>query len=413
MFVNAKKEALGNVAVERWKTFQKVFDIEELKDIAFNNKLITKYMIMFEVQKKVANGLLNSFNSWKTEYEETCDLIDNLLGFKSNREGQSLADILNTKIQKTKTKTITSDPNEVTFRPIVWTAEEIFDKMELLMSAKEKNLKVFEENKEPLILIFIGHVDSGKSTISGQSLYLSGQVNELEIKKLKQEAEKLGRMGWWAAYIMDLNDEEKEKGKTVEMGRAYLETIQKRFTILDCPGHKNYINNMISGAAQADVACLIISARKGEFESGFQKSGQTREHAMLSRALGANMVVVCVNKMDTCNWSKERYDQIYDEVQPFLVESCRFEKTNIFWCAIEGLSGINIKDKVTCDEADWYKGKTLFETFDQLPKIKRSDNQMLRVPILSKVSISGDLEIFGKVESGIIKSGMECTIMPN
>lgn len=111
--------------------------------------------------------------------------------------------------------------------------------------AEEKGLKQFDMSKEPLVLIFIGHVDSGKSTISGQMMFLSGKVSDMEIQKLKQEAEKLGRAGWWAAYIMDLNEEEREKGKTVEIGRTSLTTEHKRFTILDCPGHKNYVQNMI------------------------------------------------------------------------------------------------------------------------------------------------------------------------
>lgn len=118
-------------------------------------------------------------------------------------------------------------------------------------------------------------------------LVLSGIISELEVQKLKAEADRLGRQGWWAAYVMDLNEEERDKGKTVEMGRANFVTEKKRFTILDCPGHKNYVQNMIQGAAQADVACLVVSARNGEFEAGFEKNGQTREHAMLARTLGA------------------------------------------------------------------------------------------------------------------------------
>ena len=136
-------------------------------------------------------------------------------------------------------------------------------------------------------------------------------------------------MSWWLAYLMDLNNEEREKGVTVEMGRATFETEKKRFTVLDCPGHKNYVQNMIEGAAQADVACLVVSARQGEFEAGFEKSGQTREHAMLARSLGAKNLIVCVNKMDTCGWSEERYNYIKENLQNFLSRSCGFEHHRI------------------------------------------------------------------------------------
>lgn len=149
-------------------------------------------------------------------------------------------------------------------------------------------------------------------------------------------------MGWWAAYIMDLNEEERSKGKTVEMGRATFVTEKRRFTVLDCPGHKNYVQNMIEGAAQADVACLVVSARAGEFESGFEKNGQTREHAMLSRTLGAHSIIVCINKMDTCDWSQERFQYIKENLDLFLVKNCGFESHRVFWVCVEGLSGINL-----------------------------------------------------------------------
>lgn len=215
--------------------------------------------------------------------------------------------------------------------------------------------------------MFIGHVDSGKSTICGNILYLSGKVNEVEVEKYKEEAKEKDRESWFMAYFMDINEEEKEKGITVEMGRASFETPKKRFTLLDCPGHRNYVQNMISGAAQADVANLVISAKVGEFESGFERDGQTREHAMLAKSLGARFLVVIINKMDTVNWSEDRFNYIKNSLETFLYTSCGFERSAVSWVAISGLTTINMKEKAAEDLMPWYKGKTLWETLDDLP----------------------------------------------
>ena len=135
--------------------------------------------------------------------------------------------------------------------------------------------------REHLNLVFIGHVDAGKSTFCGQILYRTGQVDARTIEKYEKEAKEKNRESWFLAFIMDTNEEERAKGKTVEVGRAHFESATKRYTILDAPGHKNYVPNMIAGACQADVGVLVISARKGEFETGFDRGGQTREHATL------------------------------------------------------------------------------------------------------------------------------------
>jgi len=147
------------------------------------------------------------------------------------------------------------------------------------ISKDQPDLIEVDTKREPVSMVFIGHVDAGKSTICGNMMYLNGVVDARTIEKYKAEAREKGRDSWWLAYVMDVSDEEKAKGKTVEVGRAQFDTATKKYTIFDAPGHKNYVPNMIMGAALADIGGLVISARKGEFEAGFEQEGQTREHA--------------------------------------------------------------------------------------------------------------------------------------
>ncbi|KAJ2324475.1 translation termination factor GTPase eRF3, partial [Coemansia sp. RSA 2681] len=171
----------------------------------------------------------------------------------------------------------------------------------------EEELMLDEHFKEHLNVIFIGHVDAGKSTLGGQILNVTGMVDKRTLEKYEREAKEAGRESWYLSWALDTNQEERAKGKTVECGRAYFETTKRRYTILDAPGHKNYVPHMLSGAAQADIGVLIISARKGEFETGFERGGQTREHAILAKTAGVRHLVVAINKMDdkTVEWSKE------------------------------------------------------------------------------------------------------------
>uniref|UniRef100_A0A915MN71 Tr-type G domain-containing protein n=1 Tax=Meloidogyne javanica TaxID=6303 RepID=A0A915MN71_MELJA len=167
-----------------------------------------------------------------------------------------------------------------------------------------------ESRKERVNIVFIGHVDAGKSTIGGQLMYLTGMVDKRTLEKYEKEAKEKGRESWYLSWALDTNEEEREKGKTVECGRAYFETEKKHFAILDAPGHKSFVPNMISGAAQADIA--VISARRGEFETGFDRGGQTREHAMLAKTIGVKHMIILVNKMDdpTVNWDVGRYNEL-------------------------------------------------------------------------------------------------------
>ncbi|TMW64404.1 hypothetical protein Poli38472_013026 [Pythium oligandrum] len=268
-----------------------------------------------------------------------------------------------------------------------------------------------EDPREHLNVVLIGHVDAGKSTLSGNILYLMDMVDKRTIERFEKEAKARNRDSWFLAYIMDTGEEERAKGKTVEVGRAQFDTENRRFTILDAPGHKNYVPNMIQGASQADVGILVISARKGEFETGFERGGQTREHAMLAKTLGINKLVVVINKMDEANWGQERYDECVNKLRPFL-RTCGFAvKRDVSFIPISGLMGDNIKTRLDKAKAPWYEGESLIETLDSLHIAGRDAEGALRVPILDRYQERGTVAM-GKVESGVLRTGQKVMLMP-
>ncbi|KAI3389227.1 hypothetical protein SNEBB_007776 [Seison nebaliae] len=264
---------------------------------------------------------------------------------------------------------------------------------------------------DTLNIIFCGHVDAGKSTISGQIMYLTGMVDKRTLEKYEREAREKNRESWYISWIVDTNIEEREKGKTVEVGRASFKTDKKQFIILDAPGHKSFVPNMIGGAAQADVAVLVVSARKGEFETGFDRGGQTREHAMLVKTAGAKHLIVLVNKMDdpTVKWDEERYLKIKKNLGQFL-KSCGFAKPKYIPCS--GLTGDYLKYPSIIPEAQWYKDECLITYLDELPSMKRSNDAALRIPIVDRYRDMGVI-VLGKVESGSVAVNDKILLMPN
>lgn len=259
-----------------------------------------------------------------------------------------------------------------------------------------------------LSIVFIGHVDAGKSTTSGQILLSTGQIDERLIEKYSKEAEDKKHSSWYLAYLMDSLEEERAKGKTVEVGRATFSTKVRRYTILDAPGHNNYIPNMILGVAQADIGILLISARKGEFEAGFEKNGQTREHAWLAKALGVRNLIVAINKMDdpTVNWDKIRYDSIVNSINTFLLT---IGYKNTIFLPISGLNGINIFNK---SNDKWYNGNSLLTILDNLPQLKNNQTKPLRIPILDRFKDMGIIAM-GKVEQGTLNCNQQYIIIPS
>ncbi|XP_065211051.1 eukaryotic peptide chain release factor GTP-binding subunit ERF3A isoform X2 [Planococcus citri] len=269
--------------------------------------------------------------------------------------------------------------------------------------------------KEHVNLVIIGHVDAGKSTIGGQIMALTGMVDKRTLEKYEREAKERSRESWYLSWALDTNQEEREKGKTVEVGRAYFETEKKHFTILDAPGHKSFVPNMIGGAAQADLAVLVISARKGEFETGFDRGGQTREHAMLAKTAGVQHLIVLINKMDdpTVLWSEERYQECHDKILPYLKKLGFNPAKDLSFMPVSGQTGLGLKDPLEPSVCPWWSGRPSFIQFiDQLPALNRRAEAPFVMPIIDKYRDMGTF-IMGKVEAGEAKKGQTLLVMPN
>lgn len=268
--------------------------------------------------------------------------------------------------------------------------------------------------KTHLNIIFTGHVDAGKSTMGGQLMYLCGAVDKRTMEKYEQEAKAAGRETWYLSWALDQNKEERAKGKTIEVGRAYFESDVRRYTILDAPGHKTFVPNMIQGAAQADVALLVLSARKGEFETGFERDGQTREHAMLLKNNGINKLIIVVNKMDdpTVQWDQARYNEVCTKITPFLKAVGFNPKNDVTFIPVSAQLGQNMKDKVDKKIAPWYEGQSLLQHLDSMQIQDRDINAPFMFPISEKYNELGTMAM-GKIESGRVKKGDTLLLMPN
>ena len=287
--------------------------------------------------------------------------------------------------------------------------KEEISNVDIQLAAEQRKKKYIEceqykFEKPHVNIMFIGHVDAGKSTISGNILYLTGMVDERLIEKFKREAISKNRDSWFLAYIMDSFDEEKEKGKTVEVGRAHFETEKKRYTLLDAPGHQAYVPNMIIAAAQADAGILVISARQQEFERGFDRGGQTREHVLIAKTLNVGRLLVIVNKMDeqTVNWAESRFNEIKNILDSHLKKT-GFK--NVQFIPISGINGDNIVKPPKDERASWYKGPTFLQALDEVEVVDKDPTGIVRIPVIDRYKDSGKFVVMGKLESGILRRG--------
>ena len=259
------------------------------------------------------------------------------------------------------------------------------------------------KEKQNMNVVFVGHVDAGKSTIVGRTMFDGGLVPEQEMKKLRAEAEKYGKVGFEFAYIMDNIKEERERGVTIDLSYKKLMTQKWQITIIDAPGHRDFVKNMITGASQADAAFLVIAA-----PSGVQP--QTTEHLWLLRTMGVKNISVAINKMDAIEYKEDVFNKVKEDVGKLLQGvGINVETTTFIACS--GLKGDNIIKK--SENMSWYKGPTILEQFDLFPEPNSPKNLPMRMPVQDVYEITGIGTVpVGKIETGIMKQGMKVKVLP-
>jgi len=268
------------------------------------------------------------------------------------------------------------------------------------------------KEKVHINIVVIGHVDSGKSTTTGHLIYKCGGIDKRTIEKFEKEAHEMGKGSFKYAWVLDKLKAERERGITIDIALWKFETQKYNFTIIDAPGHRDFIKNMITGTSQADVAILIIASPAGEFEAGISKNGQTREHALLAYTLGVKQLIVCANKMDekTVAYSQSRFEEIVAEVSNF-IKKIGYNPKNVPFVPISGWTGDNMLER--SENMPWWKGPTLLEALDGVTPPIRPVDKPLRIPLQDVYKIGGIGTVpVGRVETGILKPGAIVTFAP-
>ena len=268
-------------------------------------------------------------------------------------------------------------------------------------------------SKKPhLNMIVTGHIDNGKSTSMGHMLMELGLIDERTIAAHAAESEKTGKGDTFKyAWVMDNIKDERERGITIDLAFQKFETPKYFFTLIDAPGHRDFIKNMITGASEADCAILVLSAKEGETDTAIAPGGQAREHAFLLRTLGVGQLIVAINKMDDSNYSEQAF-KVAKEKAEKLIKSVGYKLENVPIVPISGWKGDNLVKK--SENMKWWTGKTLLETFDDFKLPEKPIGKPLRIPIQDVYTITGVGTVpVGRVETGVAKAGMKIVVMPS
>jgi len=268
------------------------------------------------------------------------------------------------------------------------------------------------KEKVHISLVVIGHVDAGKSTTTGHLIYKCGGIDKRTIEKYEKEASDLGKGSFKYAWVLDNLKAERERGITIDIALWKFESPKYSFTVIDAPGHRDFIKNMITGTSQADVAVLVIDSSQGGFEAGISKDGQTREHALLAYTLGVKQMIVACNKMDdkTVKYDQGRYKEIKAEVSAYL-KKVGYKPMKIPFVPISGWVGDNMLEKSS--NMPWYKGPCLLEALDKVKPPARPTDKPLRLPLQDVYKIGGIGTVpVGRVETGVIKPGITALFAP-
>ncbi|MEM4034811.1 MAG: translation elongation factor EF-1 subunit alpha [Candidatus Micrarchaeaceae archaeon] len=261
----------------------------------------------------------------------------------------------------------------------------------------------FMAEKPHMNLIFIGHIDHGKSTTVGRLLYETGAVNEQELRKLKDEEAKYNQATLEFAYVTDELKEERERGMTIDIAEREFRTPKYYFTVIDAPGHRDFVKNMITGTSQADAAVLVVSATEGI-------QPQTREHAYLAKVLGISQMVIGINKMDAVGYDRIKFDDVKTQVST-LLKSIGYDVSKMLFVPYSALQGDNVAKP--SDKMTWYSGPTLLQALDTFVLPQKPLDKPLRLPLQDVYSVSGFGTVpVGRVETGVMKPGDLIIIMP-
>merc|ERR1712072_1174595 len=259
-------------------------------------------------------------------------------------------------------------------------------------------------------IVVIGHVDSGKSTTTGHLIYKCGGIDKRVIEKFEKEAAEMGKGSFKYAWVMDKLKSERERGITIDIALWKFSSPKRHYTVIDAPGHRDFIKNMITGTSQADAAILICASGVGEFEAGIGKQGQTREHALLAFTLGVKQMIIACNKMDAVDYAESRYNEIKKEMLGF-VKKVGYNPAKVQVIPISGFNGDNMLEKSA--KTPWYKGPYLLEALDGLNAPDRPVDKPLRLPLQDVYKIGGIGTVpVGRVETGLLKPGEVVTFAP-